>query len=297
MIYYTADLHLGHANVIRHCDRPFDDVEEMDAALIENWNRRVKDKDQVYIIGDLIFRNSRPAPDYLNQLKGRKVLITGNHDAAWMKKVSLFDYFEGVETMLTIKDKSRTVTLCHYPMMTWPGVGTGGYMVYGHIHTGTHMIFWPLIEASDRMLNAGVDINDFKPATLEELTENNNRFKMLHAPGLPPLYLREPGDIEDFNTVAGCALRYAIGRRTYMPDLVASFIKRHADSLSRREASVMIRDIEEARDRNTSEEDGQPGYHSLGDKCDEETWLDLLDFLKKWLEAHPEEKIIRRIPQ
>ena len=41
LIYYTADLHLGHANVIRHCDRPFRSVDEMDEALIRNWNSRV----------------------------------------------------------------------------------------------------------------------------------------------------------------------------------------------------------------------------------------------------------------
>ena len=42
MIYYTADLHLGHANVIRHCDRPFKSIDEMNEALIQNWNSRVK---------------------------------------------------------------------------------------------------------------------------------------------------------------------------------------------------------------------------------------------------------------
>lgn len=55
MIYYTADLHLGHANVLRHDGRPFASVEEMDQDLMENWNRRVTDRDRIYIGGDLIF--------------------------------------------------------------------------------------------------------------------------------------------------------------------------------------------------------------------------------------------------
>ena len=38
MIFYTSDLHLGHANVIRFDKRPFADVEEMDQYIITRWN-------------------------------------------------------------------------------------------------------------------------------------------------------------------------------------------------------------------------------------------------------------------
>lgn len=34
MIYYTADPHFGHRNILAHCNRPFSSVEEMDKALI-----------------------------------------------------------------------------------------------------------------------------------------------------------------------------------------------------------------------------------------------------------------------
>ena len=46
-----------------------------------------------------------------------------------------------------------------------------------HIHANTQDDFFPLIVARDRMLNAGVDINGFRPVTFEELLENNIRFK------------------------------------------------------------------------------------------------------------------------
>lgn len=58
MIFFTADLHLGHANTIGHCDRPFSSFEEMDEHLIFAWNSHVRPNDSVYIIGDLIFRNA-----------------------------------------------------------------------------------------------------------------------------------------------------------------------------------------------------------------------------------------------
>ena len=180
LIYYTADLHLGHVNVIRHCDRPFVSVEEMDETLIRNWNSRVHKNDTVYIVGDLFFRNRCPCESYLDELKGRKHLVIGNHDSSWMKKTNWPGYFESVNGLITMKDNGRLVTMCHYPMMTWPDSRHDSYMVFGHIHNSTAAGFWPLIRANLRMLNAGVDINGFVPVTLEEMIQNNDRFKEVH---------------------------------------------------------------------------------------------------------------------
>jgi calcineurin-like phosphoesterase family protein len=79
--------------------------------------------------------------------------------------------------MLFVNDHGQTATLCHCPMMSWPGMSKGGYMVYGHIHNNTDADYWPLIASRDLMLNAGVDINGFAPVTLSEMIENNRRFK------------------------------------------------------------------------------------------------------------------------
>ncbi len=50
MIYFTADTHFGHENVIRFCGRPYATAAEMDEALIENWNSRVKGNDTELIL-------------------------------------------------------------------------------------------------------------------------------------------------------------------------------------------------------------------------------------------------------
>ena len=173
MILFTSDLHLGHANIIKHCNRPFQSVEEMDEFILEKWNAKVKPQDTVYILGDLMFRNKRSPEEYLSRMPGKKFLVVGNHDKAWMKKVDLARWFEGIEMMRFMSDGQRKLTLCHYPMMTWPFSNHDGWMVYAHIHENTDMDYWPLIERSDRMLNAGVDINGFEPVTFEEMMENN----------------------------------------------------------------------------------------------------------------------------
>lgn len=177
MIYFTSDLHLGHANIIKSCSRPFKSVEEMDECLIANWNEKITNNDTVYILGDLMFRNKIPPEEYLSRLKGKKHLIRGNHDRDWMKKVDVSKYFVSNENLTYIIDGKHRITICHYPMMSWPHMNTNGYMVYGHIHNNTNADYWSLIQKSELMLNAAVDINGFKPVTFDEMVENNTDYK------------------------------------------------------------------------------------------------------------------------
>ena len=90
-----------------------------------------------------------------------------------MKKVDLRRWFESVEMMTFFTDGDRKITMCHYPMMSWPFSNHGGWMIYGHIHENTNMDYWPLIARNDHMLNAGVDVNGFAPVTFEEMQQNN----------------------------------------------------------------------------------------------------------------------------
>ena len=85
MIYFTADHHFGHANIIRHCNRPFQNVEEMDMALLSNWNASVKPQDTVYILGDLFFRNATAIAEYLQKLTAFRDACTKAVGSAEMK--------------------------------------------------------------------------------------------------------------------------------------------------------------------------------------------------------------------
>ena len=177
MIYFTADQHFGHANIIRLCSRPFADVREMDETLMENWNRRVTNRDTIYIVGDLFFRNEVPAEEYLKRLKGKKHLILGNHDSMWVRRVNLAEYFLSVERLAEIEAGRRKFVLCHYPMMSWNGMGRGSFMIHGHVHESTRAQYWPILQNNPNILNAGVDINHFSPVSFEEMLENNKEHK------------------------------------------------------------------------------------------------------------------------
>lgn len=178
MTYFTSDQHFGHENIIRLSHRPFASVEEMNEAVIAKWNAKVGDGDTIYILGDLFFRTATVEP-ILKRLKGRKHLIFGNHDHSWTGKINLRDYFESGQTLKEIHHGNAPVTLCHYPMLTYPQARRG-YMIYGHIHNNIGDDYWPLIARRSRMLNAGVDINNFEPVTFEELLANNKEFLSRH---------------------------------------------------------------------------------------------------------------------
>lgn len=179
MEYFTSDLHLGHENIIKLCNRPFSSVEEMDNFLIESFNRKVKKGDTVYILGDLIWENA-DAEKYLKKLNGKKILITGNHDSKWLNKGDYKSYFELITPYLEINSNGHLITLCHYPMLEWKnsrkeGSSKLGYLVYGHVHSNVRELYNPLYQM-ENALNAGVDINDFCPVTFQNLIENNRIF-------------------------------------------------------------------------------------------------------------------------
>ena len=179
MTYFTSDQHFGHFNIIRLSRRPFKTVDEMNETMVERWNAKVRDDDTVYVLGDLFFRAATVEP-ILERLKGHKHLVLGNHDGSWTDRVDLADYFESVQTLKEVTVGGRLITMCHYPMLSYPQARRG-YMIYGHIHNNTGDDYWPLIMRRPRMLNAGVDVNNFEPVTFDELLANNKAFQRRHA--------------------------------------------------------------------------------------------------------------------
>lgn len=177
MTYFTSDLHLGHKSIIKDCNRPFNSVEEMNETLINNFNKIVKENDTVYIVGDLFFEQKNNFEKTLQRLNGKKHLIIGNHDRDWMKQCDCKKYFESIQNMINTEIDNTLITLCHYPMMTWYKQDSGSYMVYGHIHNNKNDYFFPMLRKLQNALNAGVDVNNYRPVSIDELIENNKKFR------------------------------------------------------------------------------------------------------------------------
>lgn len=78
-IWFTSDLHFGHANILKFCNRPWETTDEMNADLIKNWNSVVKPDDLVFDLGDFAFASNSKWKDLLSQLNGHHYLILGNH--------------------------------------------------------------------------------------------------------------------------------------------------------------------------------------------------------------------------
>ena len=174
MIYYTADLHLGHETVIALDQRPFASVEEMDETLIRNWNSRVTDRDRIYIAGDLIYRSKKPPEWYLEQLKGIKYLVIGNHEQAILKSSKALSYFEAVDKMMYVKDGKHHICMCHFPIAEWNGYFRGHYHIFGHIH-GHRNRAYEMMRQEPRAFNAGCMLHQYRPVTFEELVVENQR--------------------------------------------------------------------------------------------------------------------------
>ena len=153
--FFTSDPHLRHANIIKYCNRPFANVDEMDNTLITNWNNKVSPGDTVYVLGDFCF-HSEPG-QFVSRLNGDIILIRGNHDH---RKRKFEQVFKAVHDVYIYKPKN--IVLCHYSMRDWPNKFHGAYHLFGHSH-GT------LVDVLPGSMDIGVDCHNFFPLSLDEV--------------------------------------------------------------------------------------------------------------------------------
>ena len=106
MIYYIADLHFGHKNVLHFDNRPYANIEIMDEDLIQKWNERITEDDEVYVLGDAFWKNEENSVRIVQQLHGHKHLICGNHDRIHGK---LRFHWESIEQYKEINDSGTFV--------------------------------------------------------------------------------------------------------------------------------------------------------------------------------------------
>jgi calcineurin-like phosphoesterase family protein len=159
MIWFTSDYHLGHANIIRYCGRPFADVEEMDRVIIENHNSTVGKMDTVFYLGDLCFSR---IDKYWHLLNGNIIFIEGNHD----RRIQLPYRIKN----LSAKINGKKVFMTHRDSDISDFVLGMGYDIHlvGHSHD-----VWKF---KKDIINVGCDVWNFKPIKFDYMMKEYRRW-------------------------------------------------------------------------------------------------------------------------
>jgi calcineurin-like phosphoesterase family protein len=164
MIYFTADHHFFHKQIIKFCERPFKSEQAMRKALIINHNTVVNKNDTVYFIGDVAMLGTsqwESLKGVMSSLNGTKHLIFGNHDEfKWQRYLDIG--FTTVHSALQLNIDGISFILAHDPSV-YCAIGPESVLLCGHIHT----LFKSLPD--QRVVNVGVDQWDFKPITIDDV--------------------------------------------------------------------------------------------------------------------------------
>lgn len=197
-IFYISDLHFG-------CISKYDGrTLETDKVIKENWNKVVTNADTVYILGDVGRAGTNKENEYLASslaaLKGKKVLVKGNHDRVEDIRIKqqfteICDYKEIIDNF---EGNAYKLVLCHYPILMWNGQHKRTIHLYGHVHTSpeNYCFLKALDELNDefrcqtimgrtdcpqaKAYNVGVMLPyiNYCPRTLKEIIERGERYEM-----------------------------------------------------------------------------------------------------------------------
>jgi calcineurin-like phosphoesterase family protein len=172
MIFFTADTHFNHSNIINLCGRPFSNVIQMNETLIKNWNARVNDNDEIYILGDFLFKGSGlEAENIIKRLNGKKYLVKGNHDKFIDDNDFNKNNFKWINDYYVLRYQKTKFVLFHYPIFEWDGYFGDVVHLYGHVHnSGNNKKEQEKFKIlGKRAINVGVDMNNFYPISIEEI--------------------------------------------------------------------------------------------------------------------------------
>lgn len=191
--FFTSDTHFSHANIIRLSNRPFSSVEEMNKAMIDNFNEQAGPEDTIFHLGDACMGKIAESLPLIGQINAKVVLVVGNHDrpsramqrkpktdsAARTAKIAdaanmYMEYFDSVfldGKNWTVDVQGKTFAMSHYPYVgdhfdqdrfeDLRPEDQGRPLLHGHVHE--------LWKFKDRQFNVGVDVNDFKLVTEDEV--------------------------------------------------------------------------------------------------------------------------------
>lgn len=150
-------------------------IKQHDEELIKRWNSKISDKDTVYILGDFSFYSGLKTNEILKRLKGKKILIKGNHDMIYLNDKK-FDksLFEEIVDYKEIRSEGYIFILFHFPIAVWNLSHKGAIHLFGHIHSNETTVH-PLKEFQDNQYNVGVDVNDYYPVLIRTFIKEKSK--------------------------------------------------------------------------------------------------------------------------
>jgi len=177
-IYFTSDLHFGHEAILKYCNRPFANVEEMNQKLIENWNKKVPEDGIVFNLGDFAWGGYPFWKSMREQLNGKIILIKGNHDEKNLTQTGAQELFELVTYQMKIQIEGRKIYLNHYPFLCYAGTYRDAngleYQAFGHVHSGPGAKGLDVDRLSmlfPTQYDVGVDNNNYEPISWSEFND------------------------------------------------------------------------------------------------------------------------------
>lgn len=152
MDYFTADLHMGHENILKYEARGEwlksalgrdITIQDHDQHVIDTLNHWVKPSDTLWILGDLSFwKSAYYTLSLVEQIECRHIrFISGNHDSSRIEQYRFCSQqkpgalFEAVhEFYHETKIGGRKYVLSHFPILDWNAGAHGSVMLHGHCH-------------------------------------------------------------------------------------------------------------------------------------------------------------------
>lgn len=175
-IYFISDLHIGHNREFLYLPRGFENIQEHDKAIFENWNRTVSEEDDVYLLGDVMLNDMEYGLDILGRLKGHIHIIRGNHDTE--KKIKHYAELANVVEVVAaayLKAGKIPLYLSHFPtLVSYRKLDKRSHPMinlYGHTHQKTNFFDDGVNGEHPLMYHVGVDSHNLTPVLLEDVLE------------------------------------------------------------------------------------------------------------------------------
>jgi calcineurin-like phosphoesterase family protein len=186
-LFFVSDTHFSHSNICSATTkwkdagdtvRQFSSLEEMNRTIVDNINAVVGEDDILFHLGDWSFGGFEQIQKFRSQLVCKNIhIVLGNHDHHIERdKDGIQSLFSSVHSfiphLLVKREKEGSKGMMerfgfcvfHYPIASWIDMNQGVIHLHGHVHLPKHLKL-----GEGRSLDVGMDGNDMKPYSLDEV--------------------------------------------------------------------------------------------------------------------------------